>query len=71
MVTTLYIDFSDAQGQITPESVVGSGRNTNSFKLFAASAKMIFLKTAEKRDNMIFPILSTLDFFNAQGQLAP
>ena len=25
--TTLYIDFSDAQGHITPESAVGSGRN--------------------------------------------
>ena len=25
--TTLYINFSDAQGQITPESVVVSGRN--------------------------------------------
>ena len=31
--TTLYIDFSDAQGQITPESVVVSGRNCNSSKL--------------------------------------
>ena len=33
-VFTLYIDFSDAQWQITPESVVGSGRNLNSFQLF-------------------------------------
>ena len=32
VVTTLYIDFSDAQGQITPVSVVGSRRNTNSSK---------------------------------------
>ena len=28
--TTLYIDFSDAQGQITLEAVVVSGRNLNS-----------------------------------------
>ena len=28
--TTLYINFSDAQGQITLESVVASGRNLNS-----------------------------------------
>ena len=27
--TTLYINFSDAQGQITPESVVISSRNSN------------------------------------------
>ena len=31
--TTLYINFSDAQGQITPESVMVSGRNLNSSKL--------------------------------------
>ena len=31
--TTLYINFSDAQGQITLESVVVSGRNLNSSKL--------------------------------------
>ena len=31
--TTLYIDFSDVQGQLTPYSVVESGRNSNSSKL--------------------------------------
>ena len=31
--TTLYVNFSDAQGQITLESVVASGRNLNSSKL--------------------------------------
>ena len=31
--TTLYSNFSDAQGQITPELVVVSGRNFNSFQL--------------------------------------
>ena len=30
---TLYIDFSDAQGQLTPLSVVGSCRNSNSYVL--------------------------------------
>ena len=29
VVTTLYINFSDAQGQITPGSEVVSGRNLN------------------------------------------
>ena len=38
MATTLYIDFSDAQGQITPESVVGSRRNTNSSKRLCMSS---------------------------------
>ena len=31
--TTLFINFSDAQGQITLELVVVSGRNLNSSKL--------------------------------------
>ena len=35
--TTLYIDFSDAQGQITLELVVVFGRNLNSFKLSSMS----------------------------------
>ena len=33
VVTTLLINFSDAQGQLTPESVVESCRNSNSSKL--------------------------------------
>ena len=35
--TTLYINFSDAQGQITPKSVMVSGRNLNSSKLSCMS----------------------------------
>ena len=38
VVTRLYIDFSDAQGQITPESVVVSGRNFNSSQLLCMSS---------------------------------
>ena len=36
--TTLYSNFSDAQGQITLELVVVSGRNLNSFKLSCMSS---------------------------------
>ena len=36
--TTLYIYFSDAQGQITLELVVVSGRNLNSSKLSCMSS---------------------------------
>ena len=35
VLTTLYINFSDAQGQITLELVVVSGQNLNSSKLHA------------------------------------
>ena len=50
--TTLYINFSDAQRQITPESLVVSGRNFTSFKLLCMSSsparmKMIQLKMKE------------------------
>ena len=33
MVTVLFIDFSDAQGQLTPKSVMESCRNSNPSKL--------------------------------------
>ena len=36
--TTLYINFSDAQRQITLELVVVSGRNLNSSKLLCKSS---------------------------------
>ena len=32
VVTTLFIDFSDAQGQINPKSAMESCRNSNSFE---------------------------------------
>ena len=33
VVTTLFIDFSDTQGQLTPKSVIESGQNSNPSKL--------------------------------------
>ena len=33
VVITLFIDFSDAQGQLTPKSVIESCQNSNSSKL--------------------------------------
>ena len=33
VVTTLFIDFSDAQGQLTPKSMMKSCRNSNPSKL--------------------------------------
>ena len=37
VLTSLSVDFSDAQGQITPRSVVESRRNSNSSKLLLLS----------------------------------
>ena len=33
VATTLNIDFSNTQGQITPQSEVSSGRNLNSYEM--------------------------------------
>ena len=62
--TTLYIKFSDAQRQITPDSVVGSGQNLNSFKLscislLPAGMEMIQSKTKGQK----IPIISLRGFF--------
>ena len=49
VVTTLFINCSDAQGQLTPKSVMESCRNSNSFEilwlvLLSARIKKIHLK---------------------------
>ena len=63
MVTTLLINFSDAQGQITPELVFRSGRNFNSFKLSCMSSlpTRIMMIHIHYKSMGIFP--------DAQGQL--
>ena len=77
MFTTLYIDFSDAQGQITLESVVVSGRNLNSSELFCMSLlparmKMIESKMKELERSHHFSNYKSMGIFpNAQEQLTP
>ena len=75
--TTLYIDFSDAQGQITLESMVVSGRNWNSFKLSCMSSlptrmKLIHTKMKEREWSQDFSHYKSMGIFqDAQGQLTP
>ena len=75
--TTIYIDFSDAQGQITLESVVVSGRNLNSSKLLCMSSlparmRMIESKMKELECSQDFPHYKSMGIFpDAQGQLTP
>ena len=47
--TTFYIDFSDAQGQIAPESVMGSGRNLNSCELSSMPALPAKMKKIQSK----------------------
>ena len=75
--TTLYVNFSDAQGQITLESVVVSGRNSNSSKLLRMSLlpsrmRMIDSKMKELECSQDFSHYKSMGIFpDAQGQLTP
>ena len=75
--TTLYLNFSDAQGQITPESVVISGRNLHSSKLLCMSSlpvrmKMIESKMKELECSQDFSHYKSMGGFpDAKGQLTP
>ena len=77
MFTTLYIIFSDVQGQITLELEVISGRNLNSFKLLCMSSlparmRMIELKMKELECSQDFSHYKSMRIFpDAQGQLTP
>ena len=73
--TTLYINFSEAQVQVTPELVVVSGRNLNSSKLSCMSSsparmKMIQSKMEGLEWSQHFSHYKSLKIFpEAQGQL--
>ena len=75
VVTTLFINFSDAQGQLTPKSVMESCRNSNSFGL-------LWLVLLSARMKKIHPKMKVLEcsqhfchfksmgiFLDAQGLL--
>ena len=77
MVTTLYSNFSDAQGQITLVLVSVSGRNLNSSKLSCMSSlparmRMIDSKMKELECSQDFSHYKSMGIFpDAQGQLTP
>ena len=76
-VVTLYINISDAQGQITVVSVAVSGRTLNSFKLLCMSSlparmRMIESKMKELECSQDFSQYKSMGIFpDAQGQLTP
>ena len=77
VVTTLYSNFSDAQGQITLMLVSVSGRNLNSSKLscifsLPARMRMIDSKMKELECSQDFSHYKSMEIFpDAQGQLTP
>ena len=72
-----YTSISDAQGQITPQSVVGSGLNSNSFKLSCMSLLPTRMKMIQSTmDGLEWSqhcshYKSTKIFQDPQGQLTP
>ena len=77
VITTLYINFSDAQGQITLEMVVVSGRNLTSSKLscmslLPARMRVIDSKMKEIEWSQDFSHNKSMGIFpDAQRQLTP
>ena len=77
MFRTLYINFSDAQGQITLKLAVVSDRNFISSKLscmslLPARMRMIELKMKELECSQYFSHYKSMGVFpDAQGQLTP
>ena len=58
----LYINFSDAQGQITPESVVVSGQNLKSSKLSCMPLLPARMKMLPARMKMIQSKMKALEW---------
>ena len=75
--TTLYVNFSDAHGQITLESVVVSGRNLISSKLLCMSSlparmRMTESNMKELECSKYYSHYKPMGIFpDAQGQLTP
>ena len=75
VVTTLFINFSDTQGQLTPKSVMESCRNSNSSELLwlvflSARIKKIHPKMKVLEWSQHFSHYKSMGIFpDAQGQL--
>ena len=75
LVTTLFINFSDTQGQLTPKSVMESCRNSNSsdllwLVLLSARMKKIHPKMTALEWSQYFSHYKSMGIFpDAQGQL--
>ena len=75
--TTLYINFSEAQWQVTRESLMLYSQNSNSpqlicITLLPARIKMIQLKMKRLEWSQQFSHYKSLEIFpNTQGQLIP
>ena len=75
MVTTLFMNFSDAQEELSPKSVMESCRNSNSSELiwmvlFSVRMRMIYPKMTVLEWSQHFSHYKSMGIFpDAQGQL--
>ena len=75
MVTTLFINFSDAQGKLTPKSAMESCRNSNSCELLSLVFLSARMKKIHQKMNALewsqnFSNYKSMGIFpDAQGQL--
>ena len=75
VVTTFFINFSDAQGQLTPKSIMESCPNSNSYRLLwlvllSARMKKIHPKMKVLEMSQHFSHYKSMGIFpDAQGQL--
>ena len=58
--TSLYVDFSGAQGQLTPQSVVDCRRNSNSYKLWLSLLPARMKKIKSKLKALVLTTLLPL-----------
>ena len=75
VITTLFIDFSDAQGQLTPKSEMESCQNSNSSELLwlvllFARLKKIHLKMKALEWSQHSPIIRLWGFFSRRSRAA-
>ena len=75
VVTTLPIDFSDAQGQLTPKPMIESCQNSNSSKflwlvLLSARMKKIHLKMAAPEWSQYFSQYRYIGIFSRRPRAA-
>ena len=74
VATTQNIDFSNTQGQITPQSEVGSGRNLKVEVIRDVMNVLVTSKNKEdpnKNEGARVATTLNIDFANTQGQITP
>ena len=62
--------FPDAQGQVTPQSVIGSGQISNSCKTLWLSSLFVKMNSIKNEGVMNGPRIN-VNFSDAQGQIIP